>query len=96
MHFLGCLFLLLIIVVVFIPALLVSALGGVYNSIMELFTGKRPSSAAGSHTSSGNGRAQQSGSGSRSTSHSGASHGGKRKIIPDGEGEYVDFEEVKE
>lgn len=99
MYFFGCLILLLLIVLIFIPALIMSAVTGAVDWFTELITGKKPSShrrtgfegyGFGAHGNNNSG-----GTSSHSAQQTGQM-GEKRKIIPDDEGEYVDFEEVKE
>ena len=93
MHLIGCLFLLLIIAVVLfflIPAILINLVHKLFNFVRNLF-GIKPKNPWGNTTNNSH---QQQHENYTSSTQQKRKEG--KKIFERNEGEYVDFEEVKD
>lgn len=97
MSFIFLLLILALFVIILIPAFLFSAIRTILSMLGFLFTGKRHRSSSSSRSSSyGGGTGSfygQASAGGNAKPHSSAQ---RKKLFDKDEGEYVDFEEIKE
>lgn len=95
MSFIFLLLILALFVIILIPAFLFSAIRTILSMLGFMFTGKRRRSSSSSSSSYG-GTGSFYGSSTNSGQAGQSSSASRKKMFDKDEGEYVDFEEIKE
>lgn len=96
MSFIFLLLILAVFVIILIPAFLFSAIRTILSMLGFMFTGKRRRSSSSSSSSSYGGAGSFYGSSTNSGQAEQSSSVPRKKMFDKDEGEYVDFEEIKE